>query len=1175
MSKALATKYVASVLVASALVLGFGLAIARPAKADQLSQLQAQVQALLAQIAQLQAQSGTGTTGGTTGGACYTFTMNLKQGASNSEVMQLQKFLNSHGYTVAATGAGSAGNETNFFGPATKAAVIKWQDANAASVLTPVGLSKGTGYWGPSSRAAANAMCTTTGTGTTGTGTTTPSGAGLTVTAGTQPAATLAPMNATRVPFTTFTLTNNTSAAVTINGVTVQRTGLANDNAFAGVVLLDQNGIQLGNSQTFNSNHQATIGGTFTLNAGQSMTYTVAGNMETTAGGYSGQIASIAIVGVNTSVPVSGSLPITGASNTVNETLTIGTATVGLSGFDPNSSRSEPIGTTGLTFSGVRITAGSAEDEKLYSITWNQTGSVGSTDMSNLVTVVNGTSYPVTVDASGKYYTSTFPGGVLITKGNSVDAYIKGDLTGSSSSGRTVEFDIYRATDIYIVGQSYGYGITPSFKGSNGTYSAGNNSQSGFQASANPFYFGSTVTVTGGQLSTVSTASSVAPQNIAVNVPNQVLGGFQTNFTGEPVTVQSVKVSVASSTTGTTQLQNVTLVDSNGNVVAGPVDENVTTQTISFSSSITFPTGPMTYTIKGTVASGANNGATYTLSTNPSTDWTSPVGQTSGTYLTLTNTTLTMSTMTVQSGQLSIAATAAPAATTVTKNSNNYTVANILLDASQSGEDVRLNALPVIISATSSTDASDIKTNLTNCQLYNGSTVLNSTAVGSSQWATVTGLAHSGGELSVYGVESNFIFTNSLTVPKGTTVTLALECTIGGALYNGEQFSAGVDHQYTPTVTGATSGNTITPTVTSGTSGTMTIGTPSMQVNVSTPTYSQAAGGTSGVPLGSFTLQPNSGSVGLQYIGLKMNSTYANPADLAGSQVTIVDQNNNTVGTVVFNPANLSGGYYYGTTTVNTTLTQDTPATFTVKGNLATIGSGSGNSGTSGHEILIGLSDAQGTSGNSSVNSGPGTMPTQNQGVAIFRSFLTSVSKVALPTTGVSDGSLLEYSVTANSQGPIGIDQFVFNVSTSTGVAITNPQLYWCDGGTAGCTPNTLVANGVNGATTWNPATQIATTTLATPLQIQASHTVYFLLRAATLNCTGGSCTTYTAGATLQSDGADLSPNMVSGATATSSYNFVWSPNSTTTTPGTGNDWTNGYGITNLPSFGISSSRSN
>jgi len=1197
MSKALATKNVAAVLLGLGLVLASVFAFAASAKAQtttttttsnpsNVSALQSQVQALLAQIAALQG-SGTATSGT---GACFTFTQNESMGKSGGQVMWIQEFLNGHGFTVAASGAGSPGNETSYFGPATKAAVIKFQNAYAAQILTPEGLTSGTGNWFAGSRAEANSICagsTTTTTTTTGTGTT-GNGLGITVSAAAQPANSLAPQNATRVPFTTFTVTNNSGAAVTINGIVIQRTGLANDNAFAGVVLLDSNGIQLGNSQTFNSNHQATIGGTFTLQAGQSMTYTVAGNMSSNESGNAGQVASISVVGINTSVPVAGTLPITGAQQTVNSTLTIGTATVGNSGYDPNGYRSEAIGTTGVTFSAIRITA-NTEDQKLYSITWNETGSAGTTDISNLATVVNGTSYPVTVDASGKYYTSTFPGGILVSKGNSVDAYIKGDVTGTNASGRTVEFDIYRSSDIYLVGQTYGYGVTATQTGTCVTSAATGNHGSAFVntstscsptgTASTPFFQGSVVSVTGGTLSTVSTASSVSPQNIAVNVPNQVLGGFTTNFTGEPVTVQSVTVHVATSSNSATQLTNVTLVDQNGNVVGGPDDETYTASggQIVFNSSITFPVGSMTYTIKGTVSSpasaGANNGTTYTLSTNPSTDWLSPVGQTSGSNLTLTNSLITMSTMTVQSGSLTISASASPAATTITPNQNNYTVANIVLNASQSGEDVRLNSLPIFVVGTSTnvTDATKtyaLENNLTNCQLWNGSTPLNSQAVGSGQWTAhaVTANAALGG--STAGIEANFVFTNSLVIPKGTTVTLSLICNVGGGLYNGEQFAAGVDPSVTVTVNGASSGNSITATVNPTTAGVQTVGTASLSVTTPTQIYAQAAGGSAGVTLGTFTLQPTSGQVSLQNIALELNTNYASSSDLDNGAGDVTIWNGSTqVGSVNFLGGTQSGNFLISTSTVALTLPQNVQTTLTVKGNISTIGSG--QSGTSGHEILVGLNNAQGASGNTTVNTGVAAQPAKGSGVAIFRSYPTQVSLVNLPASGVSgDRNLIEFSVTANNQNPVGVDQFVFSFASSTGVTISNPALYYSDGGT----PNTLVSNGVANATSYTVATNAATTSLATPIEIPAGHTYNFLLQAGTVAYTGGN-STYNITTTLKGDSTDLAPVMITGAAATSTYNFVWSPNSTTTTVASVADWTNGYGVTGLPSFGISASR--
>src|SRR6185369_14516698 len=79
----------------------------------------------------------------------------------------------------------------------------------------------------------------TTGMSCAGAGTTLPTGGSLMVTAGTQPANSLAPHSATRVPFTNVTLTAG-SSDVTVSSITVQRSGLAQDAVFTGVVLLDQ-----------------------------------------------------------------------------------------------------------------------------------------------------------------------------------------------------------------------------------------------------------------------------------------------------------------------------------------------------------------------------------------------------------------------------------------------------------------------------------------------------------------------------------------------------------------------------------------------------------------------------------------------------------------------------------------------------------------------------------------------------------------------------------------------------------------------------------------------------------------------------------------------------------------------------------------------------------------------
>lgn len=88
-----------------------------------------------------------------------TFTRTLFAGMRGDDVLALQRFLNSDTETrVADAGAGSLGNETDYFGPATKSALIKFQEKYRAEILTPIGLTAGTGFFGEKTRAKISAL---------------------------------------------------------------------------------------------------------------------------------------------------------------------------------------------------------------------------------------------------------------------------------------------------------------------------------------------------------------------------------------------------------------------------------------------------------------------------------------------------------------------------------------------------------------------------------------------------------------------------------------------------------------------------------------------------------------------------------------------------------------------------------------------------------------------------------------------------------------------------------------------------------------------------------------------------------------------------------------------------------------------------------------------------------
>ena len=1100
----------------------------------------------------------------------FVFARDLKMGDTGTDVMNLQKVLNSDSATmVASSGVGSAGNETTYFGGLTKTAVIKFQNKYASEVLTPVGLAVGTGYVGPSTRAKLNSMGGGTVTPPGGTVTPPPAvGTGLSVTDPGQPGASLAPQSAARVPFTKVRVTAGNDGDVTINSVVVERTGLGQNAVFAGVVLLDENGMQLGDAKTFNSNNQATIGEAVTIKSGTSRILTVAGNMASDLSSYAGQVVSLTVKGINANgATVSGSLPITGAGHTINASLSLGSVTTAVSSYDPNTSASKEIGTTDYKFAGINVTAGSAEKVRIWSIRWNQTGSVGSSDLANVKTYVDGVAYATTLSADSKYYTTVFPGGILIDKGLAKDIWVQADIIGSNASGRTAIFDIYKTTDLYITGETYGYGITP--PAGSGTASA---DDSAFTAGT-PWFDGSTVTITAGSATSINKATSVAAQNIAVNIPNQVLGGFETDIKGEPLTVQQIVITVATTSgSGSGLLTNVSLVDQNGAVVAGPVDASGAGTSLTFTDTVTIPVGKSVYTVKGKVASGIGNGTVYTLSMTPSSQWTNVTGQVTGNTITLTNGAFSMNPMTVKAAALTISVSTSPAAQNIVTG-GNILFTNYQLDASQSGEDVRFGAIPLAYNQAANAKAA-APSKLTNCQLFDGDTALNtgSNVVNPSTTSTTT-----------TPMAQTVTLDSQYTVPKGTVKSLAWKCTVSTGSHDSSVFAWGLTNGVSMTVTGVDSGAAVSESLTQANGSNMTVATGSFTVAIdsSTSSYKTVSAGSTGVEIGTFKFRASNEDVNLTKVGLVLSTS--TPSDL---QTVYLYANGAQIGTATF-----TGVTTTATSTLNSALklTKDTDVLITIKADLQNIGSS--YTGTEGRLVKIDVTNAEGSGLSSGSTLQVGGVTAGVNGVRMFKSFPTVASDSSLASTGVSDGKLMRFKITADSKGPVGIYQLQLTVATSsfaTGGGVSSVKIMvYSDSGYSSAVSGTYgdatgqfgSTNGETGGTTLTSNPTIDFRAVTNALQIPAGTTYYFEVESTVASTqTGTSVTTTLNGDAAYIAAAHLGAYFVStttGAIADDNNDFIWSGNATTTAIFNANDWANGYGILGLPSGGLSKTRSN
>jgi len=1036
--------------------------VAGTAGAATADELQAQIADLLALVASLQTQlTGLGGGGGSTASVCpYTWATNLKVGSKGADVNALQKFLNSSGDTqVAASGAGSSGKETSTFGPATKGAVIKFQNKYAADVLTPVGLTAGTGFVGAGTRAKLNALCSSAptpaptptpvppGTPTPvppGTPPPAPAGTGLSVSADAmQPPNTLAPFNAARIPFTKVNFTAGADGDVTVDSIVIERAGAGSDSNFSGIVLLDEDGMQIGLEKTLNADHQAILNEAFVVKAGQTRMLTLAGTMKAAASINAGELLALKLVAVNTKATVTGTLPIMGATHTVNTALAIGTVELAVGPLDQDAATNKDIGAKDIVFNSIKATAGSGEDIRFLGIRYNQTGSAGLSDLVNVKVYIDSVGYDTTIDSSGKYYTAKFGSGIVIKKGQFKEIVLKGDI--KDGSGRTIIFDIFKSGDVYFSGETYNYGLTPSTAAT----AAVSTTSSDF-TTGTPFFDEATMTIAGGSL-TVSKSSAVPAQNVAENVAGLDLGAFDIEAKGEDITVGQMDfwIHLSAGTADPADVTGITLRDANGTIVAGPVDASNTAGAthgrVRFTDTVTFKVGKSTYFLKAKYGTDFANNDTVTASTTPSSHFATVLGTVSGNSITASPSSLvTANTMTIKAPEVKISVASVPLAQTIVAGSP-FTFANYQLDASNSGDDIQFNQLLLDWEAVAGTP-----TNLSGCSLWDGATELNtgSNRVDSSKGTFTDDSGTSDDNIS-------FVFDKPLVIPKGTIKALALSCSTSATTTN-HQYRWGINtltlaantatginsgQSMTAVASGLTQTNSVGQTITLTTAGTYTV------VDDSTPGYSLVTPGTE-VTLLKLKFAANNEAIDIQRVAFLLAGSTASSSslDLVGEKVTLWD-GTTQVGEAIFT----SGGVR---ATSSLTAQFRVPAsgskTLTVKGTISAINANAGPLSKSGDLLRVGWHGvtastvANGGNYGKGVAGGTSIGPTSPSdinptGVRIMKPY-PSLAKVDLSSSekllqSGSDRILYKFSMKANG-GDVGLYKFTFNNSSSTGIAV-------------------------------------------------------------------------------------------------------------------------------------------
>jgi hypothetical protein len=503
-------------------------------------------------------------------------------------------------------------------------------------------------------------------------------------------------------------------------------------------------------------------------------------------------------------------------------------------------------------------------------------------------------------------------------------------------------------------------------------------------------------------------------------------------------------------------------------------------------------------------------------------------------------------------GSLLISVAATPASQTIVAGSI-VTAANIQLDASGSSEDVRVNGLGALY-----TD--NIAVDPMGCQVFNGTTAL----------TTGVNVVNPSGT----GIKT-FVFDSSLIVPRGTVKILTIRCLVSSSAANGT-FNWGVQAGAVSLAVGVSTGQTIFPVAITNGGPTMSLtqsggGSLSVSNYGGVSTTQVAAGGTSGVMLGAFRLHAGAESVLVQKMSVFIDDYRFSPSDI--SQAYIYD-GSTMVGRAIFSTNNVRPAGYYSVVSLdqNITVPANSDKYITIRGDLAAIGVG--KPGHSGHDIQVGIGEVSGYGVSSgsviATNPNDGT-PFSSTNTIIYRSF-PSLSLVSLPSTGLSDGKLLRFKVTANTAGDISLGEVTIRMNGLASNANGQADLYaYTDPSfslPAANTPNPSGAiNGAaisyasNGAYLWFPY----------PVVIPAGMTYYFELRDSTKGSgfpTNSALSTTLLAASAPLDGAVPATSLM-GKDAV----FVWSPNSNTTSTFSDTDWFLGFGLPGFPAEGLTQVR--
>jgi hypothetical protein len=975
------------------------------------------------------------------------------------------------------------------------------------------------------------------------------------------PAAGTVVENAARVGFTKVNFTAS-GGDVVIDSLGVTRTGLSADSNFADLILLDvSNGtsvadaVQVGNEKSLGSTHTATFNDDITVSNGTTKSILIAANMGGTM--QAGEIASLELTAVNLngSATVSGSLPLVGNGMTMNGTLAIGTLTIANGGANPGAS-TQNVGTTDYIVSSLKITAGSQEPMALHSIRFYQNGTAADSDLANLELVVDGAVVASVANPKDKYATFKFASPIVIAKGNNKDFDLRADIV--SGSARTISMDIDKKADVVAKGQTFGFFRVPSYDNS-----------------TSPFFNANDTTIDKGSIA--FSKGVLGSLNVSEGASGVTLGAFKATVQGEPVQVTQFVIAATVSGTGNTgDVTNLAVVDANGLIVAGPVDPDTTVaarDTATSTDTIVFPVGTNTYTIRGDLNSdfAANDTIQIDLP-GPSTLTTAKGDTTNQTITANPVSDLSLDTVTVKAATLSVSVSSTPAAQSVIIGSSGFTFTNLIFDAADSGEDIRVTQVVLAHRTDADTSREDHIANLT---LWDGSTQLFPIKQ-PTQTASAT------------SASTTFSLTNPIIVPKGGSKTIAVKGdVVGGAADDTHQF--GCNGAACIVATGASTGNSVTESTTNGDGSVMTLATAgslTVATAASNPNADLLVGGASKATIGVLLLTASNEDLDLTDIHFTATQVNSGAFNDEFSKFYLYD---GATEVAAVTPTTTTALTFQGIGSGKFRIPKGSSGkTLTVKADTAAITDQQGDGNTGDSSQGMNLAVAQDAYQAVGVGSGTKLAATSMSGTFTGKEFtvyksLPSFSKQTLASNTLINSSgvpLFKFKLTADAKGDVGFYKAAFAITTTT-ATVTAFELFEEPGTSSevNLTDNavrevgtvlTVSSDGKNGQYSIDILFDTGTDGVGSGGEfrfIPAGQSKNFELRGSVANSVAGSSVS----TVLRGDGAfaGTSPDQASDVDGDEQDDFIWSDlhygNSSSTATAT-DEWFNGYRIPGLSS---------